>query len=472
LSAAARPAPWSGFAGPAPQRPGFARQWLCFALAAALAMAVTVAIPLAAPLHFAYPAPSLHVALETGTALIGLVATAIVVRGWRDGPRLDRLIVAAGLAVIAATSAALAVMTAISPGDGPRGLVGLTGMLAGSLLVCTGAFAPARRLARPTVAAAAMLAIALVTVAASILPVELVLEEWRGQQRPADADMTRALLSQPLAAVALQMTMALSLAAASVGLTGRGILAEDAFARRLGLACLFFAFSMLHYALLPPVTHEWVHLGDVLKLLFCVVLLWAAVLEVAGAVAARAAARERRRIARDLHDGVAQELAFIRRRAVRLAGQVDAEDIVVAAERALQDSRWAIEHLARAPDEPLERVLARHAAAIAARTGVAVTFVTKGTTEHVGPEVSEALARILGEAVTNARHGNAKLVHVELSTHPLRLRVIDDGTGFDTTANGTGYGLGGMRERAALVGAELIVRSGPGAGTEVAVELR
>jgi signal transduction histidine kinase len=201
------------------------------------------------------------------------------------------------------------------------------------------------------------------------------------------------------------------------------------------------------------------------------VLLWAAVLQVAGAVAARAAARERRRIALDLHDGVAQELAFIRRRAARLAGDPDAEEIVVAAERALEDSRWAIEHLARAPDEPLDRVLGRHASVIAARTGVAVTFSTSGSAD-VGPEVSEALARILGEAVANARHGNASIVHVELTADPLRLRVIDDGSGFDTTASATGFGLGGMRERAVLVGAELSVRSDPGAGTEVAVELR
>jgi signal transduction histidine kinase len=209
----------------------------------------------------------------------------------------------------------------------------------------------------------------------------------------------------------------------------------------------------------------------VLRLLFCAVLLWAAVLEVAGAVARRATESERRRIARDLHDGVAQELAFIRRRAARMIGQPDADDIAVAAERALIDSRWAIEHLARAPDEPLERVLERHAAVIAARTGVAVTFSTTGSAD-VGPEVSEALARILGEAVANARHGNATRVHVELSAGPLRLRVIDDGTGFDPTLCAPGFGIGGMRERAALVGGELSVRSGPGSGTEVAVELR
>jgi signal transduction histidine kinase len=442
-----------------------------FAIAAGAAILTTVLVPLAAPLRFAYPAPSLHVALETGTALIGLLATGIVVRGWRDGPRLDRLIIAAGLAVIAVTSAALAAMVAIAPGEGPRGIVALTGMLVGSLLVGTGAFAPARRLARPGRAAAAMLLVVLAAAGVALVPVELVLDQWRGQERPASTDPTRTLLGQPPAAIALQLTMAFSLAAASVGLTGRGIRAEEAFARRLGLAALFFAFSMVHYALLPPVTHEWVHLGDVLRLLFCVVLLWAAALEVVAAVAARAAARERRRIARDLHDGVAQELAFIRRRAERLAGQPAAE-IVVAAERALQDSRWAIEQLARAPDEPLERVLARHAAVIAARTGVAVTFVTTGSTAHVGSDVSEALARILGEAVTNARHGNATLVHVELSTHPLRLRVIDDGNGFDTATGAAGFGLGGMAERAALVGAELSVRSDPGSGTEVAVELR
>ena len=470
MSAAARPVPWSGLAGPAPRRLRPARPWLPFAAVASVALAGTLAVALVAPLRMAYPAPSLHVPLETGTALIGLVATAIVVRGWREGPRLDRLVIAAGLAVIALTSAALATMLAISPDAGPRGIVALTGMLVGSLLVAAGVFAPARRAAAPGPAIAAMVVVVLAALGVAVAPVDLVLEQWRGHDPP-DGDPTRTLLGQPLAAIALQLVMALALAVAAVGITARGIRLQDPFERLLGLAVLCFAFSMLQYALLPPVTQEWVHMGDLLRLLFCVVLLWAAVSEVARAVASRAAARERRRIARDLHDGVAQELAFIRRRAARLAGDPDAEEIVVAAERALEDSRWAIEHLARAPDEPLDRVLARHAAVIAARTGLAVTFATTGSAD-VGPEVSEALARILGEAVSNARHGNATTVHVELSTAPLRLLVIDDGTGFDTTMDAPGFGLGGMRERAELVGAELSVRSGPGAGTEVAVELR
>jgi signal transduction histidine kinase len=471
LSATARPAPWSGLSRPARPRPGLSRSWRPLALASSAALAATLGIALLAPLRMAYEAPSLHVALETGTALIGLVATAIVVRGWRDAPRLDRLLIATGLSVIALTSAALAAMAAIEPGAGPRGLVGLSGMLAGTLLVGVGAFAPARPVAVPRRAVATTLLVAaLAALAAAVGPVEYVLDEWR--RHPPSPDPMRTLLTQPVAAIALKLVMAGSLALASLGLTRRGARTQDVFARRLGLAVLFFAFSMLQYALLPPVGAEWVDMGDLLRLLFCVVLLWAAVVEVAGAVATRAAARERRRIARDLHDGVAQELAFIRRRAARLAGDPDANEIVVAAERALRDSRWAIEHLARAPDEPLERVLGRHAAVIAARTGVEVTFSTSGSAD-AEPEVSEALARILGEAVTNARHGNASAVHVELSADPLRLRVVDDGSGFDTTAAPlAGFGLGGMRERAELVGAELSVRSDPGAGTEVAVELR
>jgi signal transduction histidine kinase len=469
LSAAARPAPWSGIAGPAPRRLQLARPWLPFSIVASAALFATLAVPLLHPTQIAYPAPPLRVALDTAVALIGLLATAIIVRGWRDGPRLDRLAIAAGLAVMALTSAVLTTLLAVAPGAGPRGEIALTGGLIGAALLAVGAFAPARCPGRARYAVLGTMALTVAGLAVVAGPVALALAA-RGPERVPSA--VGPLLGWPIGALAFELASAAGFALAAVGLTGRGARSGDAFARRLGLAVLFIAFAKINYTLLPPVAHDWVHLGDVLRLLFCVVLLWAAVVEVAGEVAARATERERRRIARDLHDGVAQELAFIQRRAARLAGQPDADDIVVAAERALLDSRWAIEHLAQAPDEPLDRVLGRHAAVIAARTAVAVTFVAHDGTAKADPEVSEALARILGEAVSNARHGGATRVHVELSTDPLRLRVIDDGAGFDPATCGPGFGLGGMRERAALVGAELSVRSGPGAGTEVAVELR
>jgi signal transduction histidine kinase len=439
--------------------------WLPFAAAAVAASLATLAVPLISPLQFAYPAPSLRVALDTGGALIGLLAAAIVVRSCREHLRVDRLLIAAGLVVVALTGGVLTTMLAIAPGSGPRGLIALTGTFVGALLLLAGAFAPMRRPRSPHRAVAATVGATLVAVGATAGLVALALA---GRSGAAGPQAEGPLLPEPLVIVVLMLVPAAWFALAAWGLTRRGIRTGDAFARRLGLAVLCFAFAKVHYTLLPPVTHEWVHCGDVLRVLFCVVLLWAAVLEVAAAVAARAAERERRRIARDLHDGVAQELAFIRRRAAAR----DQQDIVIAAERALLDSRWAIEQLSRAPEEPLERVLARHAAVIAARTDVAVTFATTGSAV-VGPEVSEALARILGEAVANARHGNATRVHVFLSTDPLRMTVIDDGTGFDPAARAAaGFGLGGMRERAALVGAELSVRSGPGTGTEVAVELR
>ncbi|MGH2949293.1 MAG: hypothetical protein ACRDPC_24065, partial [Solirubrobacteraceae bacterium] len=144
MSAAARPAPWPGLAGPIARRRR-ERPWLPAALVAGAAIAATLALLVLPPLQFAYPAPGLHVALETGAALIGLLATAMVVRGWREGPRLDRLAIAAGLALMAATSAVLTTMLAVAPDSGPRGVIAISGTLVGSVLLAAGAFAPARR---------------------------------------------------------------------------------------------------------------------------------------------------------------------------------------------------------------------------------------------------------------------------------------------------------------------------------------
>jgi signal transduction histidine kinase len=94
----------------------------------------------------------------------------------------------------------------------------------------------------------------------------------------------------------------------------------------------------------------------------------------------------------------------------------------------------------------------------------------------IGEAVATAAYRIAQEALTNAvRHAGASKVSVVLQTvgQRLQLTVRDDGRGFDigTVSESEGIGLAGMRERANLVGGRLRVRSTPGQGTEVCLEV-
>jgi signal transduction histidine kinase len=91
--------------------------------------------------------------------------------------------------------------------------------------------------------------------------------------------------------------------------------------------------------------------------------------------------------------------------------------------------------------------------------------------------VATTAYRIAQEALTNvARHAGARTVSVTLTAAEgrLHLSVTDDGRGFDPEAasEGDGLGLAGMRERAALVGGTLGVRSTPGEGVDVVFEMR
>ncbi|HEX5469319.1 MAG TPA: sensor histidine kinase [Gaiellaceae bacterium] len=185
---------------------------------------------------------------------------------------------------------------------------------------------------------------------------------------------------------------------------------------------------------------------------------------------------ERRRIARDLHDGVAQELAYIvgRAKSGRRPASTIAE-IERVAERALDDSRRAIAALVAESDEPLEDALRSMLDETAARMGVSVELdLQEGV--NVTPAVREALIRVSREALLNAaRHGAAQSVRVRLtSSGETELEIVDDGTGFDPDApsrDRTRFGLVSMRERTRLVGGELLVRSQPGRGTKVKVVL-
>jgi signal transduction histidine kinase len=196
---------------------------------------------------------------------------------------------------------------------------------------------------------------------------------------------------------------------------------------------------------------------------------------------------ERTRMAREIHDTLLQGFAGVTlmvdaaAREVRDPAQAAAlRHAVDLAEKALREARHAVWDL-RDPSEESDLMTAvRYEADEAVKEGgLGLDFVVDGTPRPIDPEANEVILRVTREAITNAvRHANATQLRVRLSFQPeaVRLSVRDDGTGFtvdrDFRAYGHHWGLRGMWERAAQIGAALHVNSKPGAGTEVVLAVR
>jgi signal transduction histidine kinase len=189
----------------------------------------------------------------------------------------------------------------------------------------------------------------------------------------------------------------------------------------------------------------------------------------------QATAEERRRIARELHDGLAHELAFIAsktRGSDNCQGSLDVRQLADAADRALDEARRAITVLSAAPPQSLSCAVAQTAEDLGERLELAVHLDLAEDIEIPG-EVTENLLRILREAMTNAaQHGASRQVRVRLErADGLRLVVQDDGCGFDPldTSLSKGFGLMSMRERAESIGGLLSLDSDPARGTRIEI---
>jgi signal transduction histidine kinase len=179
------------------------------------------------------------------------------------------------------------------------------------------------------------------------------------------------------------------------------------------------------------------------------------------AEATAAALNERRRLARDLHDGLVQELGYIKSRALCQRGPHEefALEIAACADRALGEARRSLDALNENRDEDLSATLERAATEVGQRYGV-VVHLSLAIDVPYTPAQREALVRIMREAVSNAaRHGAPKAVWVSLTNG--ELTVWDDGHGFETTvgARPGSFGLTSMRERATSVGAVVEITS-------------
>lgn len=202
-----------------------------------------------------------------------------------------------------------------------------------------------------------------------------------------------------------------------------------------------------------------------------------------------AVTRERLRLARDLHDTLAHSLMALltQIRLVRkLKDKMSASELAMELGRAeevaasgLSEARAAITEMRHGTvrESGLAAALRELLSRFGERTGVATRLHAEGAAADLADERAETLYRIVEEALRNVeRHAHARSVQVSIADAAggtdanlaAVLAVRDDGVGFDPTAACPGhYGLIGIREQAALIGARLDVDSRPGTGTEI-----
>lgn len=432
---------------------------------AAASAGTTLAVATLPHLHFAYRSLSLHLVLETTSTLIAALAAYLVLGRFRQQGRLPDLLLVAALAASMLSSLAVAALPEVLFGRYVHGFglwESLVGGVAAAVLWAAAAYAPVRpvrdrgrgeRIALAAFCAGALVLTAFVVLVLSRLPAGI-------PSALSPADTARPLLVGNPLLVGGQIAAALLLCAAAAGFARRALAEADDFVRWIAVGVVLGAFSRINYVLFPSRYSEWVYLGDLFRTAFYAVLVVGAFREIRSywaRVAEAAVLEERRRLARDLHDGMAQELAFV-------AAEADGA-VAAAARRALDESRLAISALSRPLGEPFGLVLVQAAEEVAHRHGARIRCDVERV--DVPRALGDALLRIVREAVGNAaRHGRPGTISVLLRQGSLR--VSDDGCGFDPDV-ARGFGLVSIRERAAAAGAELAVESRPGGGASVAV---
>jgi signal transduction histidine kinase len=196
-------------------------------------------------------------------------------------------------------------------------------------------------------------------------------------------------------------------------------------------------------------------------------------------IAATAILEERARLAREIHDGIAQHLAFLKMRVAWLqrSGHVpsgrDLADIEGVLETALAEARYAITTLRADPrGSSLAQALTRYAHEFAQIAGIEVAVEVASDCPEPGAKSRVELLRIVQEALNNVRrHAKATLIALQMRSQAggLQVDVVDNGVGFPVVDGEPGhFGVQIMRERAEAVGGTLTLDSSEG-GTRVAV---
>ena len=199
---------------------------------------------------------------------------------------------------------------------------------------------------------------------------------------------------------------------------------------------------------------------------------------------------ERRKISRELHDGIGQTLTALRVEIHQVyfaatGGAPNGEERLIRARKLAEEAVRTVKDISlllRPPlldDLGLEPALAWLTDQFTQRTAIQCRLYTEGLQEHLPDDIKTCVFRVIQEALNNCeKHASPTCVQIALEQKEdfLNICVEDDGAGFALNTNNTparhaGLGILGMRERAVLLGGTLAIRSSPGKGTKLLLTL-
>jgi signal transduction histidine kinase len=447
-----------------------------------LALAASAFIPGA---RFEMHTAADQTAVETTATLISTLAAVLFCdRFWRH-LRLRDLLLGGGLAVIAVSNLGTDVLLAgnLQLAGHSAAWVVLGGRLMGWLLIAGAAIAPDRSIGRPSSAAVRRLCLRAVPIVGLMILAFALSTHATSYEATHDGP-----LGDPTAMLVAQILLALLTGLAAIAFRREARDGSDPTARLLALACTFAAAATLANCADPTFYASRVGIGDVLRLgwliaLFaCVCVEWS--LDERRAPV-HALARERRRMAADVHDLIMQDLSFALANARTLvddpARGPQASTVVLAGERALAGARDVISGLTeKKSSQPIIEAIEASVRAAARHTRLRFDATGASTSAPPDQPTREALVHIAREAVTNAvKHAGASSIEVVIA-HPdeWRLTVRDDGRGLDPAHGGDGvalgpenFGLASMHRHAQALGGTLCVGPADGGGTIVEASL-
>jgi signal transduction histidine kinase len=413
--------------------------------------------------------PELGLVLHTLIAFAGgIIALLAGIRYAVEGRRIE-LFLCAGFLVASVSIVAFSIVPVLKgdPVHGPEAWSAVVGRLLAWALIAAAPFVRGR--SGPKALANTIVASCIV-----LLLAWSALRSWASGLPSLDPSSDApGLLVGALSALALLNLLAL------VGFGKRFYERREDLDRWLALGSTLMLFASLHYVFTPVLAPSSVSRGDFLRVLAYGLLLVGVWRAISYAEFGRAVADERARVAREIHDGLAQYLFAVSTHAAMLQQGAPREETLMklkqAADAAQQEARFAILALSTAAgNAPFDAALSRYIEFLTA-DGLLEVDLEIDPAVRLAPDEQIEVFRIVQEGLANVRkHANATRAEVVIGLRDGErfVSVRDDGEGFDGRATAAGQGLKNIRARTRSIEGGFTLTSRPGVGTALEVVLR